>query len=114
MIPEQLERCVFGALNALVRPAVRRGFAGPCGTPFGLVLLEHTGRKSGRTYESPLMAIRLGQRVLVSTVRDDRSEWIRNLEADEETHVWVNGRRRPVRAEVLRGGALTVSVLDPA
>ncbi len=114
MILEQLERGLFSAVNAVVRPAVRRGFASPCGSPVGLVMLEHTGRKSGRTYESPLLALRLGRRVLVSTVRDEASQWIRNLEADEDAHLWLNGRRRAVRAEVVRGPGLTVSVLEPA
>lgn len=114
MIFDSVERGLFKAVNAVVRPAVRRGFAAPCLSPFGLVLLEHTGRKSGRTYESPLVALRLGRRVLVSTVRDERSEWVRNLESDESAHLWLNGRRRAVRAEVHRGPGLTVSVLEPA
>ena len=114
MISDNLERGLFNAVNAVVRPAVRRGFAAPCIAPFGLVLLEHTGRKSGRKYESPLLALRFGRRVLVSTVRDEGSNWVRNLESDEGAHLWMNGRRRPVRAEVHRGLRLTVSVLKPA
>lgn len=113
MNAEKLERRLFDAVNTVVRPAVRRGFASPCVAPFGLVLLEHTGRKSGRTYESPLMALRLGRRVLVSTVRDDRSEWMRNLEAGEDAHLWMNGRRRRVRADVRRRPGLAISVLEP-
>ena len=108
-----LERRLFKAVNAVVRPAVRRGLAAACATPFGLVLLEHTRRKSGRVYESPLMAFRVGRRVLVSTVRDDRSEWVRNLEAGEGAHLWLNGRRRRVRAEVHRRAGVTLSVLEP-
>ncbi len=111
---EDLERGLFRAVNAVAGPLVRRGLAGPCVTPLGLVVLEHTGRSSGRTYASPLLALRLGRRVVVTTVRDARSQWVRNLEAEPEAHLWLNGRRRAVRAEVLRREGLAVSVLEPA
>ena len=98
-----LEQWAYRALNAVVRPSIQRGFGSPCVTPWGLVVLEHTGRRSGRTYESPLMALRLGRRVIVTTYRKDRSQWVRNLEDQPETHLWLNGRRKPYRALVLGG-----------
>jgi hypothetical protein len=98
-----LQRRAFRALNAVMRPAIQRGFGAPCLAPWGLVVLEHTGRRTGRTYESPLLALRLGRRVMVTTYRKDRSQWIRNLEDQPETHLWLNGSRKPYRALVLRG-----------
>ncbi len=100
---DELERKVFRALNAAVLPSIQRGFGAPCLTPWGLVVLEHTGRRTGRTHESPLLALRLGRRVVVTTYRKDRSQWVRNLEEQPETHLWLNGRRKPYRALVLRG-----------
>ena len=99
----ELQRKAFRALNAVVRPTIQSGFGTPCLTPWGLVVLEHTGRRTGRTYESPLLALRLGRRVVVTTYRRDRSQWVRNLEEQPEIHLWLNGRRKPYRAMVLRG-----------
>ncbi len=98
---DKLERQAFRALNSIVRPSVQRGFGSPCITPWGLVALEHTGRRTGRTYTSPLLAMRMGRHVVVTTYRSERSNWIRNLEDRPKTHLWMNGERRPVRAHIL-------------
>ena len=98
---ETLERQAFRPLNAVARPLIRRGFGSPCLTPWGLVVLEHTGERTGRKYASPLWAMRMGRRVVVTTYRTRRSQWIRNLKHQPNTHLWMNGERRPVRAHVL-------------
>ena len=100
---DALQRRAFGAINAVVLPGVQRGFGTPCLAPWGLVVLEHTGRRTGRTYEAPLLAVRLGRRVMVTTYRNARSHWVRNLEDQPETHLWLNGRRKPYRALILGG-----------
>ncbi len=102
---DALQRRAFQALNAVVLPGVQRGFGTPCLAPWGLVVLEHKGRRTGRTYESPLLALRIGRRVVVTTYRKERSQWVRNLEEQPQTHLWMNGRRKPYRALVLREGA---------
>jgi deazaflavin-dependent oxidoreductase (nitroreductase family) len=96
-----LEQRAFRALNAVVRPSIQRGFGSPCITPWGLVVLEHTGRRTGRQYQSPLLAMRMGRQVVVTTYRSERSNWIRNLQDQPRTHLWMNGERRPVRAHVV-------------
>ena len=96
-----LEQRAYRALNAVVRPSIQRGFGSPCVTPWGLVVLEHTGRRTGRQYRSPLLAMRMGRQVMVTTYRSERSNWIRNLENQPKTHLWMNGERRPVRAHLL-------------
>ncbi|MEM8903843.1 MAG: nitroreductase/quinone reductase family protein [Actinomycetota bacterium] len=106
-----LTRSAFRALNAVVVPAVRRGVGSPLPIGLGLVLVETTGRTSGRTRTVPLVAFRVLDRVAVSTVRSD-SQWVRNLEADADAAVWRWGRRHDVRAEVTRG-PLNVVVLEP-
>lgn len=100
----------FRSLNRVVEPLVRSGFAAPlpCGG-LGLALVESTGRVTGVTRTVPVVAVRLGDRVLTSTVRSD-SQWMRNLEADADAGVWLNGRRRAARATVRRG-PLTVAEL---
>lgn len=63
----------------------------------GLVVLETTGRRSGLTRSVPVVAVRAGKRVTVSTVRSD-SQWLANLEADPAGAVWQRGVRRGVTA----------------
>ena len=50
-----------------------------------------------------MFALRLGHRVMLTTYRKDRSQWVRNLENQPQAHLWLNGRRQPYRAWVLRG-----------
>ena len=103
-------RQVFGPLNRLVAPLARSGLAGPLPVGVGLVMLETTGRRTGLMREVPLLSARVGNRLLVSTIRSD-SQWVRNLAVDPEPAVWVGGRARPAEATVRRG-PLNVAVLD--
>ena len=102
----------FRALNSVLLPAVRAGFAAPWPIGLGLVVVETTGRKSGLTRQVPVVAFRAGDNVTVSTVRGD-SQWLANLEATPAAAVWRNGRRRKVTATVQRG-ALNVVTLTEA
>ncbi len=102
-------RPVFNALNALVVPAAKAGLGSPCVVGSGIVVLETTGRKSGKAREVPLLGARLGDRVLVSTVRGG-SQWAKNLDATPDAAVWVDGARRPASGSV-SFGPLTVASL---
>lgn len=105
-----LSRQAFRALNRVVVPAVKRGIGSPLPVGIGLVVLETTGRKSGLPREVPLVAARLGDTVMTSTVRP-RSLWTRNVEATPEVAMWVGGRRRDGSAHVERG-SLTVATVS--
>ena len=100
----QFEGDFFSGLNSVVEPYLRAGFGtpGPCAN--GIVLLETTGRKSGRTINVPLMAVSFGDIVVVSTVRARRSQWIRNVVANPEVRYWLHGRARKARACVIGDG----------
>ena len=107
-LSNEIQRRGFAALNRVVEPLVKVGF----GSPFplaglGVVLVESTGHRSGKTRTVPLLAARIGDRVVTSTVRGN-SLWARNLEAEPRAAVYLNGRRRDACASVQRG-PLTVA-----
>lgn len=99
-------------MNRFVRPAVKAGLGSPLPVGLGAVVLESTGRVSGEPREVPLLGLRIGNRVVVSTVRSD-SQWIKNLEADDSAAVWFCGQKRQATASVRRG-PLNVVQLDSA
>jgi deazaflavin-dependent oxidoreductase (nitroreductase family) len=109
---EAAVRTGFRVLNQLVTPPLRSGLASPLPGGPGLVLLETTGRTSGAPREVPLVAARVGDRLVVSTVRSD-SQWLQNLEAAPAGRVWTCGRPQAVTA-VVRRGVLNTAVLTPS
>lgn len=100
----------FRSLNRMVVPAVKAGFGSPPPIGAGLVVLETRGRSSGLPRQLPLVAARFGSHVAVSTVRP-RSQWVKNLQADPEASVWVNGRKRGGTATV-ETGPINLANLD--
>ena len=93
----------FAAPNRIAEPAIRLGLGAPPPIPLGwwggLVVMEIPGRKSGRLYRVPAVALASGSRLMVGTVRE-RSQWIRNLAATDRVEVWLRGRRRMARSYV--------------
>ncbi|ODQ86312.1 nitroreductase family deazaflavin-dependent oxidoreductase [Mycolicibacterium holsaticum] len=76
---------------------VGAGFTKPVPT----LLLEHTGRKSGRRLVSPLVFINDGDDVIVVASqggRDTDPQWYRNLVANPDAHIEIGSQRRAVRA----------------
>ena len=97
---ENLQADFFRRLNRVIEPLVRAGFASPVCSPTGLIVLETSGRKTGRQFNVPLMATHLGRFILVSTFRK-RSEWIKNLQANSHVGYWLGGKRQEATAIVL-------------
>jgi F420H(2)-dependent quinone reductase len=95
-----IERQLFRALNRVVEPVVRAGMGNTLAGP-GTFVIETTGRRSGLPWRVPLLARRIGDTIIVSTIRN-RSQWIRNLEHDPNAHAWIAGRPRPVTATIVR------------
>ena len=107
---DDITRDVFRKMNRLVKPLVKAGLGSPLPLGLGAVVLENTGRVSGDTHEVPVLGLRVGRRVMVSTVRPG-SQWVKNLEADDRAAVWYCGRRHETRATV-QHGPLNIVTLD--
>lgn len=91
-------------LNRIVEPAVRLGVGSPRFVPGGLIVLESTGFKSGELRRTPLVAIRLGKHVVISTARGERSFWVKNLQRQPRTRYWLGGKARATKAFVMAPG----------
>ncbi len=104
-----LTRNAFRTLNSVVRPAVLAGAGNPLPVGVGAIVLEVNGRVSGEPRQVPLLANRVGDKVIVSTVRDD-SQWLSNVEADPNVVVHLFGERRDGTAAVTRGPLNVVSI----
>jgi F420H(2)-dependent quinone reductase len=75
------------------------GFRKPAPT----LLLEHRGRKSGKTFVSPLLYITDHSDVIVvasALGRTENPQWYRNLLAHPDVHIQIGPNRRAVRAVV--------------
>lgn len=107
-----ITRTAFRTLNQVVRPVLATGLGNPWPIGAGAVVVETTGRKSGLPRQVPLVAVRLGDKVAVSTVRGD-SHWFANLEANDDAKVQLGGEFRDARACTTRG-PLNVAVLSTA
>lgn len=95
-------QAAFRLLNSVVQPAVRAGVANPLPVGAGAIVLETTGRVSGKKRAVPLLASRVCDTLVVSTVRGD-SQWLKNIEADASVTVWLSGKPRAATASVSRG-----------
>ncbi|MEM1110639.1 MAG: nitroreductase/quinone reductase family protein [Pseudomonadota bacterium] len=98
----RLERDFFRTLNSVVEPAVRTGLLSSRLTPTTLIVLESTGFKSGQARRTPLFANRVGgPYFLISTVRGERSFWVKNLKAQPQVQFFIGGQERPAEAVVM-------------
>src|SRR2546422_6990858 len=112
--PCSVEIAFFRMLNRLIEPRVRAGWGSPRLAPGGLIVLETTGRRTGRRARTPLAATRLHHYVIVSTFRGGRSQWMKNAAQNPEVRYWLGGRPREARAVVLAPGGRLRGVRDAA
>lgn len=61
------------------------------------IILVHTGRRTGRTYRTPLMAWRRGDLLMIGILYGEESSWVRNVLAAEGAEVIRAGRRYRLR-----------------
>ena len=105
----RLESTFLKTLNAVAEPLIRAGLGNPVCWPTGAIVLETTGRKTGRTRKVPVLATRIGSLLLVSTVRR-RSQWLKNLAMHPSTRYWLGGRLHEASAFVIAPGLAAPSL----
>jgi deazaflavin-dependent oxidoreductase (nitroreductase family) len=76
--------------NRLVTNRVMKPFAARVG---GFAVLEHTGRRSGKTYETPLNVFRGGDSIVVALTYGPDVDWLRNTRAHEASIFVIQGER---------------------
>ena len=99
-----IEGGFFRSLNRVVEPLVRAGFGAPLLAFSGLIALETTGWRTGQVHRLPVLATMIEDHALVSTVRADRSHWVRNLRENSRVRYWLGGEVREASALVFDAG----------
>lgn len=85
MVPRRVARFNRVVTNRVVRPIAGR-------TP-GLGIVRHRGRRSGRTYRTPVNAYARGDGYVIALVYGADSDWVRNVTAGGGCELQVRGRR---------------------
>jgi deazaflavin-dependent oxidoreductase (nitroreductase family) len=95
-LPERLAR-----FNRIVTNRIARRVAGRAP---GFAIVEHVGRRSGRTYRTPVNIFRNGEdRYVIALTYGRDSQWVRNVLAAGGAEVVTRGRRlRLVEPVVVR------------
>lgn len=84
-LPRRLARFNLVVTNRVLGPATRRlpGFA----------VVHHVGRRSGRTYATPVNLFRSGDRYVFALTYGADAQWVRNVRAAGRVEVETRGRR---------------------
>ena len=53
--------------------------------------IRHVGRRSGRTYTTPVSARRSGDQVLIALTFGNQSDWVRNVRAARSASIRIEG-----------------------
>jgi deazaflavin-dependent oxidoreductase (nitroreductase family) len=94
-----LRGTLLGSVLRLWNPIMKRLLASPLHWPWSrwFLVIGWTGRKTGRTYRTPVSYVREGDELLVTT----GDAWWRNLIRGTETRIWLAGREQQASAEVV-------------
>ncbi len=92
-----MPRAVARANRVVVNPIVRR-FAGRI-PPF--VLVHHTGRKSGATYQVPVWGFRTPEGFIIALTYGPEADWVRNVLAAGRCDVEYRNRRMTLTDPIL-------------
>jgi deazaflavin-dependent oxidoreductase (nitroreductase family) len=66
-----------------------------------ILLLRHTGRRSGKQYATPLQYEKIGETYSIGAARGSSADWFRNVQANPQVVVSVGRKTFPARAEAV-------------
>ena len=96
---------VLRGLTRITRPLAMRS-AGKQGSTTSVV--RHVGRRSGRTFETPVVVAEHGQDFLIALPYGDRTDWMKNVLAMGSAELKIDGRSYQVgEPEVVPMGEAT-------
>ena len=96
------------AFFAVVNPTVKMLLRSPLHFLWShsLMLVTFTGRKSGRTYTTPVRYLQLGDRIRCFTA--ETNTWWRNLRGGARVVLRIRGENVPCHAEAVSGDVLMI------
>ncbi len=100
---------LLAPLNDVLAPLVKAGLGSPLLFSPGVTVLEVAGRRTGVVRSVPLTCFLAGPVLIVGTVRSN-SQWLRNLAAAEDAHVWLWGRRWSVDKQTVTDNAAVLTL----
>jgi len=95
---------VFPAIDRRLIPLTRGRLSTGLGQP--IVLLHARGARSGMERTVPLLATKAGETILLVASKAGSPRhpaWLHNIRAHPDVEVTIEGRRRPMRAEIASG-----------
>jgi deazaflavin-dependent oxidoreductase (nitroreductase family) len=95
---------VFPAIDRRLVPLTRGRLSTGLGQP--VVLLHARGARTGAERTTPLLATKQGDLVVLVASKAGAARhpaWFHNVKANPDVEVTIDGRRRPMRAEVAGG-----------
>ncbi|MBL8202946.1 MAG: hypothetical protein JNM09_01860 [Blastocatellia bacterium] len=96
----RLQSDVIKTLGQSLTPLIEMGVGNPLLWPTGAVVVEVMDKDSDRTYKLPLTATRIGNLLLLTSLRRQAS-WLQNLMAKPDVRYWFAGRPQLATAFVL-------------
>ena len=97
----RLRGSVLGHVLRIWNPVMKRLLTSPLHRPWSrwFALIEWTGRRTARTYRTPVSYVRDGDEVLITT----GDAWARNLEGGGPMRIWVRGDEHAAQGETVVG-----------
>ena len=90
MFPNRMRYVAKRAINPLLGRS-----AGSAHSPFALV--RHVGRKSGKTYETPLIAFPKDEHFIMALTYGPKVDWYRNLQASGKGTLLWHGKEYSIK-----------------
>jgi len=90
LLRSRVARVLTRIANVVLAPIARQGWIGPWG------IVEHTGRRSGRHYGTPVAILRAGDRLVIPVPFGLGTQWVQNVLAAGGATLRWHGRAVPV------------------